>query len=120
MECRIYAENPAKNFMPSPGPLNTFRLPLDRPHVRIDTGVREGDRITPYYDPMIAKLIVWGEDRSAALERMRTALAASQIEGVRNNLSFLAAVVAHPDFQAGQVDTTWIEREREPLLAAMP
>ena len=120
IECRIYAENPAKNFMPSPGPLQTFRLPLDMAHVRIDTGVREGDRITPYYDPMIAKLIVWGDDRAAALERMRTALAASQIEGVRNNLAFLAAVVAHPDFKAGQVDTTWIDREREPLLAAMP
>ena len=78
IECRIYAENPAKNFMPSPGPLQTFRLPLDMAHVRIDTGVREGDRITPYYDPMIAKLIVWGEDRAEALERMGTALAASQ------------------------------------------
>lgn len=120
IECRIYAENPAKNFMPSPGPLNSFRLPLDMAHVRIDTGVREGDRITPYYDPMIAKLIAWGEDRDAALARMNKALSASQIEGVRNNLGFLLAVVAHPDFQAGQVDTTWIERERDPLLAAMP
>ena len=82
--------------------------------------MREGDRITPYYDPMIAKLIVWGEDRAAALERMRTALAASHIEGVRNNLTFLAAVVEHSGFKTGQVDTTWIERERETLLAAMP
>ena len=119
IECRIYAENPAKNFMPSPGPLQTFRLPLDMAHVRIDTGVREGDRITPYYDPMIAKLIVWGASRAEALERLSAALAASQIEGVRNNLGFLAAVVAHPDFQAGQVDTTWIARESEALLSAI-
>jgi 3-methylcrotonyl-CoA carboxylase alpha subunit len=119
IECRIYAENPAKHFMPSPGPLQTFRLPLDMAHVRIDTGVREGDRITPYYDPMIAKLIVWGDTRAEALERLRAALAASQIEGVRNNLGFLAVVVAHPDFQNGQVDTTWIARESEALLGAM-
>ncbi|MDD5030800.1 MAG: biotin carboxylase N-terminal domain-containing protein [Rhodoferax sp.] len=120
IECRIYAENPARNFMPSPGPLQVFRLPLDMAHVRIDTGVREGDTITPYYDPMIAKLIVWGEDRTAAIDRMRAALGASQIEGVRNNLPFLAAVVAHPDFKTGQVDTNWIERERNALLAANP
>ena len=119
IECRIYAENPAKGFLPSPGPLQVFQLPLNMAHVRVDTGVREGDRITPYYDPMIAKLIVWGEDRSAALDRMRAALGASRIEGVRNNLGFLAVVAEHHDFQAGQVDTTWIERERETLLAAM-
>ena len=89
-------------------------------NVRIDTGVREGDKITPYYDPMIAKLIVWGEDRDTALKRLRLALAASRIEGVRNNLGFLAAVAAHADFVAGRVDTSWVEREREPLLAAMP
>jgi 3-methylcrotonyl-CoA carboxylase alpha subunit len=119
IECRIYAENPAKNFLPSPGPLQIFRLPQDQAHVRIDTGVREGDRITPYYDPMIAKLIVWGDNRAVALDRMRVAIAASHIEGVRNNLSFLASVIAHADFQAGQVDTTWISRESEALLAAL-
>ncbi len=119
IECRIYAENPAKNFMPSPGPLQTFSLPDAMENVRIDTGVREGDKITPYYDPMIAKLIVRGEDRAAALQRLCAALAASRIEGVRNNLAFLAAVVEHADFVAGRVDTGWIEREREQLLAAV-
>ncbi len=120
IECRIYAENPARNFMPSPGPLQTFSLPHEMENVRIDTGVREGDRITPYYDPMIAKLIAWGEDRDAALQRLRAALAVSRIEGVRNNLAFLAAVAGHADFVAGRVDTSWVERERESLLAAMP
>ncbi|ARN22768.1 acetyl-CoA carboxylase biotin carboxylase subunit [Piscinibacter gummiphilus] len=116
IECRLYAENPAKNFLPSPGRLERFSLPDGRPHVRIDTGVREGDTITPYYDPMIAKLIVWGLDRPAALARLREALADSHIEGVRNNVTFLEAVVAHPDFVAGDVDTGWVERTRAALV----
>jgi 3-methylcrotonyl-CoA carboxylase alpha subunit len=116
IECRLYAENPAKNFFPSPGPLKVFSLPLAMPHVRIDTGVREGDQITPFYDPMIAKLMVWGEDREVALTRLRAALAASRIEGVNNNVSFLAAVAGHADFIAGEVDTSWVERERQGLL----
>ncbi len=117
IECRLYAENPAKNFFPSPGPLEVFRLPLQMAHVRVDTGVREGDQITPFYDPMIAKLIVWGKDREAALARLREALAASRIGGVKNNVGFLAAVAGHADFIAGDVDTGWVERERQGLLA---
>jgi len=116
IECRLYAENPAKNFLPSPGRLERFSLPEGRPHVRVDTGVREGDTITPYYDPMIAKLIVWGVDRPAALARLREALAASRIEGVRNNVAFLEAVAGHPDFVAGDVDTGWVERNRAALV----
>lgn len=116
IECRLYAENPAKQFLPSPGRLDRFDLPEGRPHVRIDTGVREGDTITPYYDPMIAKLIVRGSDRAEALARLREALAHSHIGGVRNNVTFLEAVVRHPDFVAGEVDTGWVERNRAALV----
>ena len=120
IECRLYAENPAKNFMPSPGKLETFALPQDMADLRIDTGVREGDSITPYYDPMIAKIIAWGADRGAALERMREALARSRIAGVKNNIEFLKVIIEHPEFRAGRIDTGLIDRERAALLAAMP
>jgi 3-methylcrotonyl-CoA carboxylase alpha subunit len=119
IECRLYAENPAKNFFPSPGPLNVFALPPAAPHLRVDTGVRQGDVITPFYDPMIAKMIVWGEDRDAALAAMLAALEGSRIEGVKNNLAFLKAVIRHEDFVAGRLDTGLVERERAHLLEAM-
>jgi 3-methylcrotonyl-CoA carboxylase alpha subunit len=120
IECRLYAENPAKNFLPSPGKLDVFALPQDMAHVRIDTGVREGDTITPYYDPMIAKMIAWGNDRNATLDRMLAALKQSRIAGVKNNVEFLKVVIDHPDFRAGRIDTGFIDRERTALLAAMP
>ena len=120
IECRLYAENPARNFMPSPGLLSRFALPQQMADVRVDTGVREGDRITPHYDPMIAKLIVWGESREAALGRLAEALAASEVGGLRHNLPFLQAVVAHADFRAGRVDTGWVQRQQAELVAAMP
>ena len=120
IECRIYAENPAKNFMPSPGRLDVFTLPEGMPDVRIDTGVRQGDAITPYYDPMIGKMIVWGTNRQAALDRILAALEASRIAGVRNNLEFLKAVIRHPEFRAGRIDTGLIDREKAALLAALP
>jgi 3-methylcrotonyl-CoA carboxylase alpha subunit len=120
IECRLYAENPAKNFLPSPGKLEAFALPQDMSDVRVDTGVREGDAITPYYDPMIAKMIVWGSDRNAALDRMRAALQQTRIAGVRNNVEFLKAIIDHPEFRAGRIDTGLIDRERAALLAAMP
>jgi 3-methylcrotonyl-CoA carboxylase alpha subunit len=119
IECRLYAENPAKNFFPSPGPLNVFALPPAASHLRVDTGVRQGDVITPFYDPMIAKMIVWGEDRDAALAAMLAALEGSRIEGVKNNLAFLKAVIRHEDFAAGRLDTGLVERERAHLLEAM-
>ena len=119
IECRLYAENPAKNFFPSPGPLDVFALPPTAPHVRVDTGVRQGDVTTPFYDPMIAKMIVWGENRDAALAAMLAALEGSRIEGVKNNLAFLKAVIRHEDFAAGRLDTGLVERERAQLLEAM-
>ena len=87
IECRIYAENPARMFLPSPGPLEVFRLPEPGEGLRVDAGVREGDRITPHYDPLIAKLICRGADRGQAIERSLAALRASAIEGIHSNLA---------------------------------
>jgi 3-methylcrotonyl-CoA carboxylase alpha subunit len=116
IECRIYAENPAKMFLPSPGKLNRLKLPEAGPAVRIDTGVREGDTITAYYDPMIAKLICHGPDRDAALAALESALADSAIEGIAHNLDFLARTVRHPAFRAGEVFTGFIDTYKPDLL----
>ena len=107
-EARVYAEDPAGGFLPSTGRLRHLRPPPDGPHVRIDTGVRQGDRVTTHYDPMIAKLIVWDSDRAAALRRLRAALEAYQVVGVATNLEFLGSVAAHPAFAAGHVGTGFI------------
>ena len=116
IEARIYAENPAKGFLPSTGTLRHLRLPDDS--ARVDSGVRQGDAITPYYDPMIAKLIVWGEDRQIALGRMRAALAACEIVGVSTNVEFLARTVASKAFSSADLDTGLIERSRAELFPA--
>jgi 3-methylcrotonyl-CoA carboxylase alpha subunit len=118
IECRLYAENPAKQFLPSPGPLTCFQLPAASARLRIDCGVRQGDAVTPYYDPMIAKLIAWGEDRASAVRGMRDALAEVRIEGIRHNGAFLDSVLAHPAFAAGTVDTGFVARELQSLLRA--
>jgi 3-methylcrotonyl-CoA carboxylase alpha subunit len=114
IEARIYAENPAKGFLPSTGTLRHLRLPADM--ARVDTGVRQGDSITPHYDPMIAKLIVWGEDRTVALGRMRAALAGCEIIGVASNVEFLARTVASQAFAGADLDTGLIERSRAELF----
>jgi len=116
VEARIYAEDPVKNFLPSVGTLVRLRAPAENAHVRVDTGVREGDAVTPHYDPMIAKLIVWERDRPAALRRMRQALAEYQIAGVTTNTTFLMALAGHPAFAAGDLDTGFIERFRTDLI----
>ncbi|MFY9212544.1 MAG: biotin carboxylase N-terminal domain-containing protein [Aestuariivita sp.] len=116
MECRLYAENPAKNFLPSPGTLVVFDLPDGLPGIRIDAGVRAGDSITPYYDPMIAKFIAWGEDRGTAIDRLRDALAATQVEGLATNRDFLIAVLGDPDFRAGAIWTGFVEERRKSLI----
>ena len=116
IEARIYAENPLKGFLPSIGTISHMRMPIEDGPVRIDSGVREGDAISPYYDPMIAKLIVWGADRDAALAAMATALRECEIAGVATNVEFLGRVVACKDFASGAVDTGLIERNRAELL----
>ncbi len=124
IEARIYAENPAKGFLPSTGTLRHLRAPrgiefaISGGSIRVDSGVRQGDTITPHYDPMIAKLIVWGEDRAIALGRMRAALAGYEIVGVSTNVEFLSRTVASTAFSAADLDTGLIERCRAELFPA--
>ena len=114
-EIRLCAEDPARGFLPSVGTLRHLHLPDT---ARIETGVRSGDRITPDYDPMIAKLIVHGADRAEALRLLSHAMAECEIVGVQTNLALLQAIAAHPEFVAGGVDTGFIGRYPELLVAA--
>ena len=116
LEARIYAEDPDHGFLPSTGRLSTLRPPPESRDVRVDTGVEQGDAITPFYDPMIAKLIVHGADRAQALARMRQALGAYRVIGVRNNLEFLARLIDTPAFATADLDTGLIERESARLF----
>jgi 3-methylcrotonyl-CoA carboxylase alpha subunit len=124
IEARIYAENPDKGFLPSTGTLRHLRAPRggefspEAGPLRVDSGVREGDAISPHYDPMIAKLIAWGEDRAVALGRLRAALADYEIVGVSTNVAFLARAVAGRAFSGADLDTGLIERSRAELFAA--
>ena len=111
LEARIYAEDPDKGFLPSTGRLTHLVPPPESDHVRVDTGVEQGDEITPFYDPMIAKLIVWGSDRREALARMRSSLAQYRVVGVNNNVEFLGRLIATPSFANADLDTGLIERE---------
>ncbi|HTP98957.1 MAG TPA: acetyl/propionyl/methylcrotonyl-CoA carboxylase subunit alpha [Casimicrobiaceae bacterium] len=116
IEARIYAEDPDRGFLPSTGRLIHLAPPPESLHVRVDTGVEQGDEITPYYDPMIAKLIVWDHTRDLALQRMLMALAQYRIVGVANNVEFLGRLVACPAFARADLDTGLIERERQYLF----
>jgi 3-methylcrotonyl-CoA carboxylase alpha subunit len=116
IEARIYAEDPDKGFLPSTGKLLHLSPPLESEHVRVDTGVEQGDAITPHYDPMIAKLIVWDSDRHKALARMRQALAQYRVVGVANNVEFLSRLVSVPSFANADLDTALIEREQANLF----
>ena len=118
LEARIYAEDANKGFLPSTGRLVRLSPPAESLNVRVDTGVEEGDEITPFYDPMIAKLIVWDEHRDAALARMRKALADYQVAGVTTNIDFLSRLVACPAFAGADLDTGLIERQKEFLFPA--
>ncbi|MBN8504452.1 MAG: acetyl/propionyl/methylcrotonyl-CoA carboxylase subunit alpha [Burkholderiales bacterium] len=120
IEARICAENPEAGFLPATGRLDVLRWPahasFERANVRVDTGVVEGDAISPHYDSMIAKLIVWGEDRAQALARLDAALAQTHIVGLHTNLAFLRRCAATPSFAAADLDTGLIERERARLF----
>ncbi|MBS1142635.1 MAG: 3-methylcrotonoyl-CoA carboxylase, alpha subunit [Proteobacteria bacterium] len=118
LEARIYAEDANKGFLPSTGKLIRLSPPAESLNVRVDTGVEEGDEITPFYDPMIAKLIVWDETRDGALARMRKALADYQVAGVTTNIDFLSRLVACPAFAGADLDTGLIERQKEFLFPA--
>ena len=135
IEARICAESPDSNFLPATGRLDVYRTPtdavsfergthsgVDAPNapVRVDAGVREGDAISPFYDSMIAKLIVWGADRAQALARLDAALAATHIVGLHTNVAFLRRVAASDSFAHADLDTALIERERAVLFNAPP
>jgi 3-methylcrotonyl-CoA carboxylase alpha subunit len=115
IEVRICAENPEKMFLPSPGRITRLVLP-EGDAVRVDTGVREGDMVTPHYDPMIAKLIVHGADRDAAIARMLAALDATAIDGITTNLAFLRRVINHAAFRAGRTLTSFVDMHRADLI----
>jgi 3-methylcrotonyl-CoA carboxylase alpha subunit len=116
IECRIYAENPDKMFLPSPGKLEGLRFPAPNNGIRIDSGFRQGDVITPYYDPMIAKLIVHAIDRPSAIDKMAAALNETTIEGIAANVAFLGRVVKHPAFRHGETTTDFVDRYKAELL----
>ncbi len=118
IEVRLYAEDPARDFLPATGTLQRFRPPFEAPFARTDTGVREGDAISVHYDPMIAKIIVWGEDRDKALAHLRHALARTEVAGLATNLAFLQRLARHPAFAAGKIDTGFIARHRAALVPA--
>ena len=118
VEARVYSENPQKKFLPATGTLHRLRPPKEGPHLRVDTGVREGDEVSMYYDPMIAKLIVWDRDRASALRRLHDALERYEIAGVITNVNFLAAVAAHPAFAAGELETGFIDKHKDDLIPA--
>jgi 3-methylcrotonyl-CoA carboxylase alpha subunit len=120
IEARVYAENPAKNFMPSVGKIRTWRLPEQSNGLRIDEGYRAGDAVSPYYDAMLAKVIAWAPTRQVAIDRLDRALQDTDVRGVVTNIPFLSALVTHPDVRANAIDTGFIERELTTLTPAPP
>lgn len=111
IESRIYAEDPARGFLPSIGRLRRYQEPPEAEGVRVDSGVEEGAEISMYYDPMIAKLVTWGPDRERAIEHHQAALDNFYIRGIDHNIPFLSAVMAHPRFREGRLSTDFIAEE---------
>uniref|UniRef100_A0A1B6DQH7 Methylcrotonoyl-CoA carboxylase subunit alpha, mitochondrial n=1 Tax=Clastoptera arizonana TaxID=38151 RepID=A0A1B6DQH7_9HEMI len=116
-EARIYAEDPNSDFLPGAGPLVHLDAPEPSEEVRIETGVREGDEVSVHYDPMIAKLVVWGEDRTTALEILRKKLAEFHIAGLHTNINFLIKLCSNLQFQLGNVHTGFISEQKQSLLS---
>jgi acetyl-CoA carboxylase biotin carboxylase subunit len=116
IECRVYAEDPDREFLPQAGPLLMYREPRG-PGIRVDAGVAEGGEVSIFYDPLLAKLIVYGETRAAAIARGITALERFVILGIRTNIPFLLAILRHPRFQKAEIDTSFLDRERDALTA---
>jgi 3-methylcrotonyl-CoA carboxylase alpha subunit len=118
IECRLYAENPAKMFMPSPGKLERFAPPAASNHLRIDSGYRQGDSVTPFYDPMLAKVVTWDENRAQACERAAAALRAFDVDGLQCNRNFLIACLMDDAFARGDLHTGFIDARKAALIAA--
>ena len=115
VEARLYAEDPERGFLPSTGRLQRLRFADGLEHVRVDSGVREGDEVTVHYDPMIAKVIAWAPDRTAAFERLRAALEGTEVEGVRTNARFLWEILGAESVLAGDVSTRLLETTLQPV-----
>jgi len=115
-EARIYAEDPSNDFLPATGQLNLLKTPLESKHVRIDTGVRQGDEVSVFYDPMIAKLIVWDENREKALQRLAKALREYRIDGVTTNIEFLYNLATTDAFINADIDTGFIEKNHDAIF----
>jgi 3-methylcrotonyl-CoA carboxylase alpha subunit len=118
IEVRLYAEDPANDFLPATGRLALYRESAEGPGRRVDSGVEEGDEISPFYDPMLGKLIAWGEDREQARLRLLGMLDEFAIGGLKTNINFLRRIIAHPAFAAAELDTGFIPRYQEQLLPA--
>src|SRR6185437_6264665 len=118
VEARLYAEDPAHGFLPAAGKVALLRLPAETAELRVETGLREGDTVSPFYDALIAKLIAWGKDRTEALHRLQAALEETKLAGIAGNRDFLLRIVSHSAFARGAQDTGFIPRHSEDLLPA--
>jgi len=118
IEARVYAEDPQKNFLPRPGTITALRVPTGE-GIRDDSGVYPGWTVTPFYDPMLSKLVAWGETREQAILRLGAALRGYQIEGIQSNVAYLAAVLEHPAFRSGDYDTGFTARHGPELAARL-
>jgi 3-methylcrotonyl-CoA carboxylase alpha subunit len=116
IEVRLYAEDPQQGFLPGSGKLQRLQLPATDAHVRVDSGVIEGDTVTIFYDPMIAKLVAWDRTRTDALQRMREALAQCEIVGPKSNIEFLERLVRHPAVIEGRIDTGFLDRHLDEFI----
>ena len=116
-EARIYAEDPTNDFLPATGEIIHLLTPAQTTHIRIDSGIQSGDIINPYYDPMLAKLIVWDSNRERALQRLVDALNEFAIIGTKTNIGILSVIASHPDYLAGKFDTCFIQTHLKDLLA---
>jgi len=117
MEARLYAENPASGFLPSTGPLTHLKLPRG---IRVDSGMEQGDAVTAFYDPLLAKLIAYGPTRHEAASRLAASCRAVEVWSVKTNAAFLARAVTHPDFVAGRIDTGFMARHPELVPGDVP
>uniref|UniRef100_A0A183CSJ5 Biotin carboxylation domain-containing protein n=1 Tax=Globodera pallida TaxID=36090 RepID=A0A183CSJ5_GLOPA len=117
VEARIYAEDSEAGFMPAPGQLEHLSFPLAMPNLRVDSAVREGDAVTVHYDPMVAKVIAWGTDRSEAIRRLDEGLRQTHIGGLCNNVRFVRACLGHERFRLGDVYTDFVAEHLDQLLS---
>jgi len=114
IECRLYAEDPANNFFPSPGTILSLRTPMG-PGIRLDDGVYEGFTVPTDYDPMLGKLIAWGQNRAEAIARLERALGEYSVTGIKTNAALFSRILRDPEFIAGEIYTRWLD-QRLPLL----